>query len=242
MQRRLYLEGEIGEKYGHSMVVHAESVRDALRIVEANNSDFKQYLLDCTERGVDFGIEIAGEEIEYDEELFLPLTKGDITITAIPAGGGGSFGKVILGLMMVAAMVFAPYAVAGGAFGVSGGAVFGAAVTQYGLTGAIALGLGSLNFMGLMVAMVGVSLAMSGLQEMMAPDPSTDNDQESSYLFNGAEQNLIEGDPVPVLYGRLQVPGQPINFEVTNAHNGNKYYTYSFNGLFGGISQQEAIQ
>ena len=103
-------------------------------------------------------------------------------------------------------------------------------------------GLAATGWMGLAVAAVGASIAMSGLQEMMAPDPSTDNDQESSYLFNGAEQNLIEGDPVPVLYGRLQVPGQPIKFEVTNAHNGNKYYTYSFNGLFGGLTQQDAIQ
>jgi len=236
MQRRLYLEGEIGEKYGHSMVVHAESVRDALRLVEVNNPDFKEYMINCTERGVDFGIEIAGEEIEYEEEILLPLTKGDITITAIPAGGGGGFKKVLTGILIVMAVAFAPYLAAGGAQAGLAGA-FG-----YIAGGGCIAGLAATGWMGLAVAAVGVSIAMSGMQEMMAPDPSTDNDQESSYLFNGAEQNLIEGDPVPVLYGRLQVPGQPINFEVTNAHNGNKYYTYSFNGLFGGLTQQDAIQ
>lgn len=51
---------------------------------------------------------------------------------------------------------------------------------------------------------------------MMAPDPSTDSDQEKSYLFNGAEQNIVSGDPVPLLYGRLRVPGQPISFEVSS--------------------------
>ena len=51
---------------------------------------------------------------------------------------------------------------------------------------------------------------------MMAQDPSVDADQEESYLFNGQEQNIIEGDPVPVLYGKLEVPGQPINFELSN--------------------------
>lgn len=236
MQRRLYLEGEIGEKYGHSMVVHAESVRDALRLVEVNNPDFKEYMINCTERGVDFGIEIAGEEIEYEEEILLPLTKGDITITAIPAGGGGGFKKVLTGILIVMAVAFAPYLAAGGAQAGLAGAM------GYIAGGGWIAGLAATGWMGLAVAAVGVSIAMSGLQEMMAPDPSTDNDQESSYLFNGAEQNLIEGDPVPVLYGRLQVPGQPINFEVTNAHNGNKYYTYSFNGLFGGLTQQDAIQ
>ena len=236
MQRRLYLEGEIGEKYGHSMVVHAESVRDALRLVEVNNPDFKEYMINCTERGVDFGIEIAGEEIEYEEEILLPLTKGDITITAIPAGGGGGFKKVLTGILIVMAVAFAPYLAAGGAQAGLAGAM------GYIAGGGWIAGLAATGWMGLAVAAVGVSIAMSGMQEMMAPDPSTDNDQESSYLFNGAEQNLIEGDPVPVLYGRLQVPGQPINFEVTNAHNGNKYYTYSFNGLFGGLTQQDATQ
>ena len=66
---------------------------------------------------------------------------------------------------------------------------------------------------GLMAAGLAVNLAMTGIAEMMAPDPSTDSDQESSYMFNGAEQNVIEGDPVPVLYGHLRIPGQPISFD-----------------------------
>ena len=221
MQRKLYLEGELGEKYGHSMTVHAESVSDALRLLEVNNSDFRQYFVDCTERGVDFGVEIAGEEIEHEDELLLPITKGDITITAIPAGGGGGFKKVLTGLLIIAAVVVAPYMAAHGFLG--GLSAFAGVAGQVGLGTAIGFGLTATGFMGLAIAAVGVSIAMSGLQEMMAPDPATDNDQESSYLFNGAEQNLIEGDPVPVLYGRLQIPGQPVNFEVTNASPAGSY-------------------
>ena len=103
-----------------------------------------------------------------------------------------------------------------------------------GLSGAIMGSIALTGMAGMAIALVGVSIAMSGLQEMMAPDPATDNDQESSYLFNGAEQNLIEGDPVPVLYGRLQIPGQPVNFEVTNAFpvGAYNYNTYT-NGLWG---------
>ena len=81
------------------------------------------------------------------------------------------------------------------------------------------------------MAATAVHLGMSGLTEMMMPDPATDGDQESSYLFNGAEQNIIEGDPVPVLYGHLRVPGQPISFDVISsavnptAGTGNSYGT-----------------
>tara|TARA_B100000214_G_scaffold373603_1_gene354277 strand:+ start:874 stop:1590 length:717 start_codon:yes stop_codon:yes gene_type:complete len=209
MERKLYLEGELADKYGHSMTVHAESVRDALRILEVNNPDFKQYLIDSTERGIDFGVEIAGEEIEYDDELLLPLTKGDITITAIPAGSGGGFKKVVLGLMLLAVVLFVPVA----------GASLVSAMQSFVLGGTLT----AHAVIGFALTFTGLSLAMVGLQEMMIPDPATDNDQESSYLFNGAEQNLIEGDPVPVLYGRLQIPGQPVNFEVTNANPASSY-------------------
>ena len=50
----------------------------------------------------------------------------------------------------------------------------------------------------------------------MAPDPSVDNNQDESYLFQGTGQTLIEGDPVPVLYGKLRVPGRPISLQVRN--------------------------
>ena len=30
-------------------------------------------------------------------------------------------------------------------------------------------------------------------------------------------QSVVQGDPVPVLYGKLRVPGQPVNFEITGA-------------------------
>ena len=77
---------------------------------------------------------------------------------------------------------------------------------------------------------------MQGLAQIMAPDPATDADQEESYLFNGSEQNIVEGDPVPVLYGRLRVPGQPVNFEVAATKVQNyKFVSLNRNGSTGNI-------
>ena len=86
-----------------------------------------------------------------------------------------------------------------------------------GLLGTAGAGLGAVQ-MGL--GMMALNLAMSGITQAMAPDPATDADMEESYLFNGNQQNIVEGDPVPVLYGRLRVPGQPINFEVAGTSSG----------------------
>ena len=62
---------------------------------------------------------------------------------------------------------------------------------------------------------LGVNLTLAGLEGLLAPDPSNDDEpDEESYLFQGAEQVITQGEPVPVLYGRLRVPGQPVGMEL----------------------------
>ena len=62
---------------------------------------------------------------------------------------------------------------------------------------------------------LGINLALTGLEGLLAPDPSDDDEpEEESYLFQGAEQVITQGEPVPVLYGRLRVPGQPVGMEL----------------------------
>ena len=73
--------------------------------------------------------------------------------------------------------------------------------------------------MKLVLGALAINLAMSGIMQMMAPDPSVDDGASTPdyYLFNGPVQSVVQGDPVPVLYGKLRVPGQPVNFEITGA-------------------------
>lgn len=218
MERNVYLEGELGEKFGAHCFVEAPTVSDALKLLDVNNSDFRKYLFECHEKGIGFAIDVAQNDIEYAEELLLPLHPGDITITPVPEGGGGGFKKILMAALIVAAIY------------ISGGMALQAAQASSVMGGTV--GWGSISFgaafaatgtAGLVAAGLAVSLAMTGLTEMMAPDPSVDAGQEQSYLFNGMEQNVIAGDPVPVLYGKLRVPGQPINFEVKNSVGSNTY-------------------
>ena len=208
MQRNIYLEGDLGIKFGTHMSFNAPSVADAIKLIEVNNDDFRGYLIDAHEKGVGFHIDVAGEEIEYDEELLLPLHEGDITITPVPAGAKGGGGKILMAILLIAIVVISAGAAAPGA------GLFG---SQTVIAGSGFLGSSiQLTFLGYATLGVAASLAMSGLAEMMAPDPATDADQQTSYLFNGSEKNVIEGDPVPVLYGKLRVPGRPVSFEITN--------------------------
>ena len=211
MQRNVYIEGEMGELFGRQHSMNVPTVRDVFRLIQANNPNFRKYLMDCHEKGVGFAIEAAGDELEYGEELLLPLHEGDIIITPVPEGSGGGFKKILLAIAVITFAIMAP-GIGQAAMSVQVAAGGGAATLTAGAGGLIAAG----GFAQLALFGLGISLAMAGLQEMMAPDPSTDSDQEESYLFNGKAQNVIEGDPVPVLYGRLRVPGQPINFETSN--------------------------
>ena len=64
---------------------------------------------------------------------------------------------------------------------------------------------------------IGSSLALQGIQAMLAPDPATDAEEEEGYLYTGSEAIVVEGDPVPVLYGKLRVPGQPVSVAINTA-------------------------
>ena len=222
MQRKIYLEGELGEKFGTNFTVHAENMQEIFRCIDANHDGFKKYLIDCHEKNIGFVIDVADKNIQHEPELLLPLKEGDVTVTVVPAGSKG-FGKILAAIAVVALVVAAPYAM-GAVTNVGGLTIpanvigvtsfsFSGAVSAGGLMGAMSAGLGAAGMMGTLAMGLATNLAMTGLSEMMAPDPAKDTDQESSYMFNGAEQNVIEGDPVPVLYGNLRVPGQPIVFD-----------------------------
>ena len=61
-----------------------------------------------------------------------------------------------------------------------------------------------------MVAMLGVNLAMMGLTEMSMPDAG-DMESDPSFLFNGANNNIEQGQPVPLLYGTMKIGGTPLS-------------------------------
>ena len=208
MMRNVYLEGEMGERFGTGFQVEAPKVSDIIRCIDCNYPSFKNYLIDCHDNGIGFEVDVANNKLEYEAEMLMNLQEGDVTITPIPAGSKSGGAKILAAIAMVALM-----AVTGGATGVMalGNTATGATTSIFTTAASGTVGLSGV---GMFAGMMALNLAMMGISQLMAPDPATDADQEESYLFNGSQQNIVEGDPVPVLYGRLRVPGQPVNFEV----------------------------
>ena len=195
MKRKVYLTGEMAHKFGPSHVVDVKTVKDALKCIDVNRPGLKEYFLESHEKNVGFNIQVAGKEIE-ESGLLLSLNEGDITVTPVVAGSKSGKAKILTAIA-IAVFFFIP--------GTQGFLLTGGAHTTTTLTTA-----------GQIAAGLAVNLALTGIQQLLAPDPSVDADEVSNYLLDGAVQNVIEGDPVPVLYGELRVPGTPISFEMVN--------------------------
>lgn len=195
MLRNVYLEGELGEKFGTLRTMDADSFEDVLKCLHGNFDDFRAYLADCYEKGIYFFWKINGKHITTAEELELKFKEGDMVISPVPAGAIWGFvkkafksiGKILLGGALI--------------------------LLGFGLvaTGSILLGAGA--------TIIGQFLFSQGMYELLAEDPSTDNSQDTSYLFSGAAQNINENDPVPICYGRLRIPARQISFEIRNDEN-----------------------
>jgi len=223
MMRNVYFEGEMGDKFIPHLEMEARNVAEVFQCLQGNFPNFKEYILEKYEEGVGFNIDVAGNELDDPREILLDLKGGDITIMPTPAGAKSGPAKILVAV----AITLATAGVGASALAVANAsaAMAGTATTAVTFGSALGAGMASMGVLGTMAMGLATNLAITGISEVMAPDPSTDSDQEQSYLFNGAEQNIIEGDPVPILYGRLRVPGQPVSFEIAGAG-----VTYRSNG------------
>ena len=198
MQRKIYLEGELGAKFGKEYTMNVSSFSEVLRCLECNFSNFRQYLISCAENNVGFVCQVAGNPLNSEAELLLEYGEGDMVISAIPAGSKSAAGKILAAIALAVIVITNP------------------AMLPTLSSGSIGAGTFALTTPGLLVAGLAVNLALAGVQQMMAPDPSVDSQQDQSYLFQGTGQTIVEGDPVPVLYGKLRVPGRPISLQLRN--------------------------
>jgi predicted phage tail protein len=218
------LMGEMGEKFGSEWECVDTNMRDILKCINVQTEGLQEYLLDCHMKNIEFSVQSGDTLIEEFPELYLNVARDEVIITPVPAGSGKGLGKLITGLLLLAAMFFMPGTAgmfmantAGTTLMTSSGTlmaassasiaqVMGGTLMAASGTGAVAA---SLGYAGMAVMMLGVNLGLMGLAEMSAPDPdATTNDP--SYLFNGAQNHIEQGNPVPLLYGELTIGGAPI--------------------------------
>lgn len=178
--KTVILLGELGKRYGSRHLLDVKSPAEAIRALCANFKDFASFVSSSEERNVGYRVLNMREDVGEDE-LHNPAGQR-IAIVPVVAGSGGAFGKILLGAALIFAATFNPFIFLGGA------------PLLTGIVGQIAFG-------------VGVSLALNGVSQLLAPPPKKEKDQEekNSYIFNGAVNTTSQGQPVPLGYGRMIV-------------------------------------
>ena len=200
MQRSVYLQGDLGERFGHKFIVNSDNYADIFKCINANRPGWMPYVRKCHEEDIAFIVETEDGLIDQDD-LLTPIAKGDVTISLVPAGSKKGIGKIIVAIIMIYLMVN---------YGLPPEP--GTATWMYTKAGA-------LTIKGGMAIGMTSSLMMAGIQQIMAPDPAVDQDNPTNYLFSGGANNAVEGDPIPILYGELRVPGRPISVDIAQGGN-----------------------
>jgi predicted phage tail protein len=178
----------------------APTIADAIRLIECQTKGFKKYLIDSVDAGLEAAIVVKDREIEEPLEVSLQM-EGDMHIALMPSGSKKGWAKLILAIIIIVVTW--------------GSATSGVAGAWAGSTTG---GVTSLSMGGMMAMSFGLSLAMMGITELTTKTPRHDKDGEGG-VFNGPESTIVQGTPVPILYGELLIGGKPIsvNFKASGA-------------------------
>jgi len=221
MTRTIYLQGKMGELFGDVWNLNAATVAECMHGIDCQREGkLKQYLLDCTEKGIKFTVQRGKELLDYDN-LQMDLGEEDLIISPVPAGSGNKLLKVIVGFVLLLA---------------SAGMMAGA-MTVSATTGAVSVSSYGALAAGMALSMVGSVLLNQGIAEYMAPKQGME--KGDAFLFDGPVNTTKQGIPVPLAYGQLLVGGATISFgftdtEVTSASG------FTFSNSTGGVYSASA--
>lgn len=187
MLRKIKLYGKLAKFIGQRVFeADVASAAEAVRFLIANFPKAEKHMADHHYR-----VSVGQYDLSEDE-LHDPAGRQEIRIVPVVAGAGGATGKILAGIALIAVSFLLPGA---GAFGTF--SVFGQAATAGGfLTG-----------LGTAASLVGASLILGGVAQLLTPvpkipqGPDTINDPRKSFSFSGIQNTSRQGTPVPICYG-----------------------------------------
>jgi predicted phage tail protein len=177
--RTIRLYGKLGTRFGRVHRLAVLSPAEAVRALRVLLPGFERELMTSKDRGISYAF-LAGKRHLKSDQLHQPVGDDDIRIAPVIQGAksGGVF-SAILGAVVIAVSAVGSYFAPGNP------------LSAYGYQFGAALILG------------GVAQMLSPQQKGLATKDSPDNG--ASYNFNGPVNTTAQGNPVPVLYGRMIV-------------------------------------
>tara|TARA_R110000772_G_scaffold57950_1_gene131143 strand:- start:3277 stop:3891 length:615 start_codon:yes stop_codon:yes gene_type:complete len=177
------LLGELGKRFGRKHRFMAHSARDIFSALSNQLEGFKDYFCNAHEKGIGFKL-VDGDPDGMDYENVLMGCRR--LIIAPIMSGGGAIGRILLGVALVA-LAFIPG--------------IGAP-----LASAIAAGTAKAGFtvIGSLLFSLGTSMVLTGVAQLLTPTPDAvkETERKDSFLFDRASDLTVQGQPVPILYGK----------------------------------------
>jgi predicted phage tail protein len=180
------LLGELGKKFGSTYKFDIANPAEAVRALCANNSTFKQHLIESQKRGVAYKVMVGTDQIT-EKELHNPSGKNVIKFIPVLTGAGGNggvFGFIVGAVLIAASFIPSP-------------------LSPYLLNAGIAMVIG------------GVVQMLTPIPSTNISDDNNRPDNKPSYAFNGAVNTSAQGYPVPIGYGRMIVGSAVISAGIT---------------------------
>lgn len=213
MLTAVFLHGHLGEKYGAKLMLEVSCVAEAIGLLKANFSSFARDVV-----GHSYRVWVGKTNIDRDE-LMNPAKGQDIHIVPVVAGAGGAsmdrvglFGpkKSSTTGFWAGPHNFASDSKMGQVVRIIVGIVLVVVGFIFSEFGGIAWGV----YPGLGLIFGGISdyITFSNIKKL---GPQTiepiSSGRRAGYLFNGAVNTVGQGNPVPVLYGRMLVGSQVVS-------------------------------
>ena len=187
------LLGELGRRFGRLYYFDAETPRQIISALSNQLEGFKQFLIDADDNGIAFRVVDDHSEGMSYENLLMPCKR--LIIAPIVTGGitwkqfWGGAGKILAGVALVAsAFIFAA----------------------------------SAPFIAPALFSLGTSLTITGVASLITPSPRvggtgpnsygslspsassySDTQRRDSFLFDRAAELTVQGQTIPILYGRF---------------------------------------
>lgn len=198
--RTIRLYGKLGTKYGRVHKLFVASPAEAIRALCIQLPGFFEDLRDSDQHGISYAVLVNKTSIT-EEQLADPPGDGDIRIAPIIQGSkrGGLF-QVVLGVVLIAASFIVP-ASWGATF-----SVFGAAANTT-------------------IFMLGTSMLLGGIAQMLAPQPKLDMDAgetSPNTSFSGPVNTTANGTPVPIAIGLVMTGSAVISASIVSEVPANK--------------------
>ena len=199
MLRKIKLYGELAKFLGEkTLEAEVNNAAQAIRFLVVNFPNLEKHMADRYYR-----VLVDKWELN-DKELHYPSGASDIKIVPVVGGAGGNTGQILLGAALIGASFMFP-----------GAGMFG--TTSF--LGKEAVVGGFLTKVGTITSVIGASLVLNGIANMLAPVetiPEENQDPRRSFNFSGIQNTTRAGVAVPVIYGRTMTGSVVVSANITN--------------------------